>query len=113
MTMSLLAGPMSPESGQVGKDIQFTEYPGAAHVFDWRALKQPMPLPKAQSTRNCQLEEMDGGQIINAKTKQPFSYSDPCVERGYTLAYNEKASSAVKNAVRALDIEVLKPRSGN
>jgi len=92
-----------------GKDIQFTEYPGAGHLFDWRALKQPMLLEQAQSTRNCQLEEIDGGQIINAKTKQPFSYSDPCVERGYTLAYNEKASSGVRNAVRALVIEVLKP----
>ena len=93
-----------------GKDIQFTEYPGAGHVFDWRALTQPMLLPQAQSTRNCQLEEVDGGQIINAKTKRPFSYSDPCVERGYTLAYNAKASSEVRNAVRALVIDILKPR---
>ncbi|WP_244135230.1 MULTISPECIES: dienelactone hydrolase family protein [unclassified Burkholderia] len=92
-----------------GKDIQFTEYPGAGHLFDWRALKQPMTLPQAQSTRNCQLEEVDGGQIINAKTKQPFTYSDPCVERGYTLSYNEKASFEARNAVRSLVIEVLKP----
>jgi len=93
-----------------GKNIQFIEYPGAGHVFDWRALTQPMLLPQAQSTRNCQLEEVDGGQIINAKTKRPFSYSDSCVERGYTLAYNEKASTEVRNAVRALVIDVLKPR---
>jgi dienelactone hydrolase len=96
-----------------GKDIQFTEYPGAGHLFDWRALKKPMSLSQAQSTRNCQLEEIAGGQIINAKTKQPFSYSDPCVERGYTLSYNEKASSDVRNAVKALVIAVLKPRQSN
>ncbi|RQR31507.1 carboxymethylenebutenolidase [Burkholderia sp. Bp9143] len=93
-----------------GKDIQFTEYPDAGHVFDWRALTQPLKLPQAQSTRNCQLEEVDDGQIINVKTKRPFSYSDPCVERGYTLAYNAKASSEVSRAVRVLVIDVLKPR---
>jgi len=62
-----------------GADIQHTEYAGAFHVFDWAALKTPMKLEKGQTTRSCQLEEAAVGRIVNASTKQPFTYADPCV----------------------------------
>jgi dienelactone hydrolase len=92
-----------------GKDIQLMEYPGAAHLFDGRANNPPVSLPQAQTVRNCKWEEGDGGQLFNAKTKQPYSYSDPCVERGVTLAYDEKAATEVRKAVEEFVTATLKP----
>lgn len=83
-----------------GKDVQLTEYPGAGHVFDWQALKKPMKLEKAQTTRQCELTEAQDGVIINAKTKQPFTYADSCVEYGPTIAYDEKASTEARKAIK-------------
>ncbi|MGF6968716.1 dienelactone hydrolase [Paraburkholderia sp. WC7.3g] len=92
-----------------GKDVQLTEYPGAGHFFDGRAFKPPMALPQAQTTRNCRWQEGENGQLFNAKTEQPYSYSDRCVERGVTRAYDEKAASEAKKAVRAFVNATLKP----
>lgn len=92
-----------------GKDIQITEYPGASHVFDGRANKPPVSLPQAQTVRNCEWEEGDGGQLFNAKTKQPYSYSDPCVERGVTIAYDERAATEARKAVAEFVTATLKP----
>jgi len=83
-----------------GKDVQLTEYEDAGHVFDWAALKQPMKLEKASTDRNCQLAEGENGVIVNAKTKQPFTSADPCIEYGPTLAYNEKAFTESRRAVK-------------
>ena len=61
------------------------------HVFDWKALKKPVRMEKAQTNRQCRLTEADNGVIINAKTGEPFTWADPCVQHGVTLAYDEKA----------------------
>ena len=96
---------------KAGKDVQLTEYAGAQHVFDWAMLKTPLKLAQGQTARNCQLEEAADGRIINSKTKQPFGWkSDPCVERGVTIAYNAQAHSEAQKAVRELVIAVLKPK---
>jgi dienelactone hydrolase len=92
-----------------GKDVLLTEYAGAAHVFDWQALKKPIKREKAQTTRNCHLTEAQDGVIINAKTMKPFTYSDPCVEYGTTLAYDEKASANTRKLIREFVITMLKP----
>ena len=92
-----------------GKDIRLTEHPGAGHVFDGRTFKTPVTLPHAQTMRNCKWEEGDNGQLFDAKTKQPFSYGDPCVERGTTVAYDEKAATAAGQAVAELVAATLKP----
>jgi len=84
---------------KAGKDVQLTEYAGAHHVFDARAFKKPVTLPKAQTTRRCQLEEVAEGQVINRETRQTFTYSDPCVEYGPTLAYDAQAHSEVQKAL--------------
>ncbi|SFA75195.1 Dienelactone hydrolase family protein [Collimonas sp. OK607] len=93
-----------------GKNVQLTEYTGANHVFDWQALKMPVKLEKAQTTRNCQLAEAENGVIINAKTKQPFTYADSCVEYGPTIAYDEKASTEARKAIREFLSATLKPQ---
>jgi ATP dependent DNA ligase C terminal region len=52
----------------------------------------PVKLPSAQTTRNCRLEEVADGTIINSQTKQRFTHSDPSVDRGgVPVAYQEEA----------------------
>jgi dienelactone hydrolase len=92
-----------------GKDVQLTEYLGAAHNFDNQGLKKPLKLEKAQTTRRCELAETENGVIIDVKTKQPFTYADPCVEYGPTIAYNEKAFIAARKAVKDFVNTTFKP----
>jgi dienelactone hydrolase len=84
----------------LGSDIQLVEFPGAHHVFDWPTLKVPQTLADAQTTRRCRLEEVSGGRIFNADTKQPFTYTDACVERGPVVAYDAKAHLQAQEAMR-------------
>lgn len=93
-----------------GKDIQLTEYAGAEHVFDGQAFKKPLKLEKAQVTRRCELAEAQDGVVINAKTKQPFTYADPCVEYGPTVAFDEKAYAEARKAVGEFLAATLKPQ---
>lgn len=85
---------------KAGKDVQLAEYPDAHHVFDNPSLKVPVPLPQAQTGRRCTLEEKPVGQIINSQTAQPFSFDDPCIERGATVAYNAQAHSEALKVVK-------------
>jgi len=83
-----------------GADVALTEYPGAHHAFDSRLLKTPVVAEKSQSTRSCQLAERQNGVIVNVKTGQAFTYADPCVELGPTVAYDEKGHAAAQKAVK-------------
>ncbi|MFJ1252304.1 dienelactone hydrolase family protein [Cupriavidus sp. CuC1] len=85
-----------------GKDIELTEYPGAFHGFDSKVFATPLKLPQAQTTGNCRLQEAAHGEIVNAATNKPFSYYDPCVEHGLTLAYNQEVSTRARTAVKEL-----------
>jgi dienelactone hydrolase len=87
---------------KTGKNVELTEYEGAQHVFDGVQFKTPLKLPDAQTTRNCRLEEIADGIVINSETKQRFTYSDPCVERGPTVAYHEEAHKASLQAVEKI-----------
>ena len=92
-----------------GKDVQLTEYEGAAHHFAAQAFKKPVKLEKASTTRKCQLAEAENGVIINVKTKEAFTYADPCVLYGPTLAYDEKAATEARKAIKEVLTTVLKP----
>jgi dienelactone hydrolase len=92
-----------------GKDVQLTEYAGAGHVFDGLAFKTPLKLEKAPTSRRCEMAEAENGVIVNVKTKQPFTWADPCVEYGPTLAYHEKAAAEAKRAVKDFVTTTLKP----
>jgi dienelactone hydrolase len=93
-----------------GNDVQLTEYPGANHLFDSLALREPVQLPQAQTTRNCRAVEQENGLLVNARTREPFTYNDPCVERGVTTAYDEQAAREARKAVHEIVEAVLKPR---
>jgi dienelactone hydrolase len=97
---------------KAGKDITITEYAGAQHVFDNPAFQTPVILPLAQTTRNCPLlEEIPGGRIVNSRTRRLFTYaSDPCVERGATVAYNAQAHAAAVKAIKEFLIATLQPK---
>jgi dienelactone hydrolase len=83
-----------------GRDVQLTEYSGSHHAFDVSLLKTPVVLQQAPTTRSCTLEENAVGQIINSQTKQPFTYSDPCVEKGPTVVYNAQATDEALKVVK-------------
>jgi dienelactone hydrolase len=92
-----------------GKDVRLTEYTGAGHLFDARAFKTPLKLERAQTTSRCELAEAENGVIVNAKTKQPCTYTDPCIKYGLTIAYNEKAATEARRAVKDFVTATLKP----
>ena len=85
---------------KAGKNVALTEYADAHHVFDGAQFMTPLKLPDAQTTRNCRLEEIADGIVVNSQTKQRFTYNDPCVERGATVAYQEEAHKASVQAVK-------------
>ena len=84
-----------------GKDIRLIEYADAHHLFDSPFFREPRKLPDAQVWMNCRIVEGDNGAILNAETTMAFSYSDACVQKGATLAYNEEASSKARAEVRS------------
>jgi dienelactone hydrolase len=92
-----------------GKDVQLIEYAGAQHGFDYRAYKTPVKFGKAQTSRGCEFAEAENGVIVNVKTKQPFTWADPCVEYGTTIAYDEKAFTEVRKAFKDFVTTTLKP----
>lgn len=94
-----------------GKDVVLTEYAGAHHAFDTRSLKEPVKLPQAVSFVRCRLEEGADGQILNSSTQQPFALpSDPCIDRGTTVAYHAQAHSDALKAVTEFVAATLKPK---
>lgn len=92
-----------------GRDVEVTEYPNAAHAFDNPLGAQPAAVsPKFESVRNCKIREETEGLLINAETKQPFSYKDACVVHGPHLGYDPAAAQAAKTSVKAFLKAVLK-----
>lgn len=91
-----------------GRDVALTEYADSPHGFDLGLLGANMlaVAPKAQTVRNCRINESDGGMLINADTQQPFTYQDACVEFdphvGGNPATAEAARQAVTDFLRAL-----------
>lgn len=83
-----------------GHDVQLTEYPNVAHAFD-NPLNSltPSALKDAQTVRHCTIREEATGQLINAATRQPFSYKDACVERDPHVGYDPAATQAARQSV--------------
>jgi len=84
-----------------GRDVQLTEYPNAQHGFD-NPLSTPAPLTAkgAQTVRNCRIAEEPKGILINAVSKQPFTYKDACVETDPHVNYDAEATHAAHIAVK-------------
>jgi hypothetical protein len=91
-----------------------TEYPTASHAFD-----NPLgPMPPAvvaggQGVRHCTIREEPIGVLINASTREPITYKDPCVETGPHVGYNTVATEEAKTAVREILRTVFALRGGD
>jgi dienelactone hydrolase len=84
-----------------GHDVELTEYPNVWHVFDNPlGSGKPVILKNAQSVRNCTIREEPEGILINAVTKQPFTYKDPCVELGPHIGSDAAAAQDAKLRVK-------------
>jgi len=84
-----------------GRDVQLTEYPNAQHGFDNPlGSVAPFTVKGAQTVRNCQIQEEPKGILINAATKQPFTYKDACVESDPHVNYDAEATRASHAAVK-------------
>jgi dienelactone hydrolase len=83
-----------------GRDVQLTEYAGAQHGFDGPlGSLTPAVATNSQTVRHCSIREEPMGQLINAATRQPFSYKDSCVELSPHTGYDPVASRAAHQSV--------------
>ena len=87
---------------KAGADVTLTEYPGAFHAYDDPSIKVRLNLPQAISLRKCSLTEGEGGQMLNPQTGKLFTPSDPCIERGVSLQYDEAATMSTREAVKGV-----------
>jgi dienelactone hydrolase len=84
-----------------GRDVQLTEYPNAQHGFDNPlGTAAPLTAKGAQTVRNCKIAEEPKGILINAVSKEPFTYKDPCVETDPHVNYDAEATRAAHIAVK-------------
>src|ERR1043165_4254709 len=84
-----------------GRDVQLTEYPNAQHGFDNPlGTAAPFQVKGAQTVRACQIAEEPKGVLINAVSKEPFSYKDPCVQSDPHVNHDAEATRAAKVAVK-------------
>ncbi len=85
-----------------GRNVEITIYPNAAHAFDNPlGATTPTVAKDAQTVRRCSIREASVGLLVNAKTEEPFTYKDPCVERDPHVGYDPAATAAAKQAVKA------------
>jgi dienelactone hydrolase len=83
-------------------DVQLNEYANAQHSFD-NPLNPPTPTvgKDSQTVRRCTIREEAMGKLINAATRQPFTYKDSCVERNPHVGYDASATQAARQSVRS------------
>ncbi len=93
---------------KAGRDIRLVEYPDTYHVFDSPSLSKPLKLAAATTMRHCHLVEDEGSQIINQETQKPFAFSDACVEKGPTIAFNETANTQAHAFVREFVTDIFR-----
>jgi len=94
---------------QAGMNVRLIEYPDAHHVFDGPVFREPVRL-EGPTSRNCRFTEIEDGSLVNAVTKQPYSFSDPCFEKGVTVQYNEAAAKKAHQDVTAFLKDVFYPK---
>ena len=86
---------------EAGADVALTEYAGAHHGFDSPLIAPLVPVPNAQTTRNCRLAEDAAGAVRNASTGEVYALErDPCVEKGAHVGHHAEAAAAVRGAVK-------------
>jgi len=84
-----------------GRDVVMTEYPDSAHGFDSGLLgvSTVTVSANAQTVRNCNIREGDGGVLMNGDTNAPFTYKDVCVELNPHVGGNPATAAESRKAV--------------
>ena len=91
-----------------GVDATLEEYPNGQHGFDSPLAPRLVAVPAAQSTRNCRLEEGEGGVIRVAGTSETFSQrGSACVAIGAHVGHDPEGEAAVKASVTRFVREFL------
>lgn len=81
-------------------DVALTEYPGAQHGFDTPLNVGTVAVAaNAQTVRACSIREAEGGVLLNARSGQPFTYQDDCVQLNPHVGGNAEATQAARVAV--------------
>jgi dienelactone hydrolase len=83
-----------------GRDVQVTEYPNAQHAFDVPLLPPTFVVTGGQTVRHCVIREEPTGTLIDASTKERFTYKDPCVELNPHVGFDPTATEAAKMSVK-------------
>ena len=92
-----------------GRDAGLTEYPNAPHSFDNPFGAQPAAVARnSQTVRSCEIREEPVGVLINAATKEPFTYKDACVQRDPHIGHDPDATRAAMQAVKEFFKATLK-----
>lgn len=83
------------------RDVVLTEYPDSQHGFDSGLLgvSTTVVSTNSQTARNCKLREGEGGVLVNADTKAPFSYKDACIELNPHVGGNPTTAAEARKAV--------------
>ncbi|MBR0828775.1 dienelactone hydrolase family protein [Bradyrhizobium manausense] len=83
------------------RDVTLTEYPDSAHGFDSGLLgvNTITVSANAQTVRNCNIREGEGGVLMNGDTNAPFTYKDACVELNPHVGGNPATASEARKAV--------------
>src|SRR3954466_1693461 len=92
------------------RDVVLTEYPDSQHGFDSGLLgvSTTTVSTNAQAAPNCKLKEGEGGVLMNADTKAPFSYKDACIELNPHVGGNPTTAAQARDAVSAFLRELFK-----
>jgi dienelactone hydrolase len=84
-----------------GHDVEITEYPNASHAFDTPLGSGPPIVAKGgQTVRHCTIREEPRGLLIDAATREPFTYKDACVEFDPHVGPDPEAREAAKQSVK-------------
>ena len=84
-----------------GTDATLIEFENTQHGYDSPLAPELLAIPTAQSTRNCEFIEKTKGELLNAKSGQPFSYKDSCIAIGAHVGHNPDATA--KTVKRVVD----------
>src|SRR5215472_2716001 len=96
-------------TSSAGKNVELTVYPSASHAFDNPlGAVPPAEVKGGQTVRHCSIREEPEGLLINASSRQPFSYKDPCVELNPHVGYDAAATAAAKKSVEEFVATVFK-----
>jgi dienelactone hydrolase len=92
------------------QDVALTEYPNGQHSFDNPiGSLTPAVSRNSQTVRNCRIREESAGNLVNAATRERFSYRDACVERDPHTGHDPEATQAARKAVADFLRATLKP----